>query len=151
MASIMGTVKNKIHDLWSASPDLKNVTFLLDGIGESSSATTNLVLLGSNGDPDQDAVSQFTQEWANFNHTRRYEYGMIPCAVIAQSGAVDQPTIQANAYVIFNACLIPFLSDTSLGGLVFTSEVDEGTSRTLVNTAGTAVFVPFTVTYWGQV
>jgi hypothetical protein len=147
----MGSVKKQIHTLWLASPDLANVTFILDSVGESSSSTTDIVLLGSDGDPDQDPVSQFTQTWANMSHTRRYEAGMIPCAVISQSGAIDQVTVQDRAFQILQACLVPFLGDTTLGGLVFTAEVMEGTERTLVNERGTAVIVPFQIDYWTEV
>jgi hypothetical protein len=147
----VATVKSTIVALWRAIPALANVNFILDGFGESSQASNTIILIGSNGDPENEAVTEWSQTWADIAHTRRYESGQIPCCVIAQNGTTNLPSVQTMAYTLLSACLSTFLADTSLGGVVFTAEVDEGTEKTIVNQQGTAIIVPFTINYWTHV
>jgi hypothetical protein len=151
MPTAVATVKDTIVALWKAIPALANVAFILDGFGESSQASTTLILVGSNGNPDEEVNTEWQQVWANIAHTRRYETGQIPCCVVAQNGTTNQPVVQQAASTLMSACLTPFLADTTLGGVVFTAEVNEGTEKTITNSQGTAVIVPFMINYWAQV
>jgi hypothetical protein len=145
-------VQNQILLTWQASADLKNVTFIMDSVGESSSSTPNIVLIGSNGDPDEDSVTEVTWEWADMAQTRKYERGAIPCAVVAQSGAMDQAAVRILAKSIMDACIAPFIgNDRTLNGLVLNSDITEMGSRTIANQSGIAVISPFTVSYFAVV
>lgn len=151
MPAIMSRVKANLRTAWKASSALSSCDVIDDGIGLTSSASTNLLLIGDDGDPETEVSSEYNQYYVDLAQTRRQENGSIPCAVIVQSGSTDQPSLETQLFDLLTAVLAPIESDRTLGGLVFTSEVTEGNTRTLVNSSGTAVVVSFTVTYWASV
>jgi hypothetical protein len=141
-------VNTWIRQAWQAVPEFQTVHLMFDGIGVSGTGSNDLVLLGDDGDPDTEVSSEYEQTWVDMGQTRKEERGVIPCAVITNSGDTYQPQVMQRALELLNLAMAPIENDRSMGGLVYTSDVLTGTARTITNEKGTAVIVPFDVTYW---
>jgi hypothetical protein len=148
MPSALSKVKARLRTDWAANSALATCNIIDDGIGITSSPSADLLLIGDDGDPNTEVSSSVESYYVDIAQTRRQENGEIPCAVIAQSGSTDQPYLEAHAFDLLTAALASVDSDRTLGGLVYTVEVSEGATHSLVNNSGTAVIVPFTVRYW---
>lgn len=144
-------VNNWIRNAWQQVPEFSEVHLIFDGVGISGSGSPDLVMLGDDGDPDTEVSSEYEQTWTDLAQTRKTETGLIPCAVISNSGDTYQPQVMARCAYLLGLALAPLTADRTLGGTVNTSDVLTGSLRTITNTQGTAVIVPFAVTYWTNV
>lgn len=146
----MHEVTDWIRRTWQAVPEFSQVHLIFDGIGISGTGSPDVVMLGDDGDPDTEVESEFTRIWADLAQTRKHEFGVIPCAVITNSGSTEQPVVEKRVFELLELAMSPIESDRTMGGLIFSSEISEGTKKTITNQAGTAVVVPFLVSYWAQ-
>ena len=106
------------------------------------------VIVGHDGDPESDAEPVFTQDWANMAHTRRTETGDIPGAVVATTGSTSTDTVRQRAFDVLAVVEASLLADPTLAGLVGSLEFMGGAARTIENSLGSAVVIPFSVHYW---
>lgn len=150
MASALNSVVTELIRRWTELPALSGVV-IEDASTPSSRAWLNAVVVGDDFDPETDTESEFTQEWVDIARTRRREQGTIPCAAVAQSGSTVIGVQRQRAFEIFAACELDLTSDNTLAGIVFSVEVTEGQAKTIQNTRGSALVLPFTVQYWTHV
>lgn len=122
-----------------------------DGPPVESPGVVDLVLVGHDQSPDADSAITTRQEWANLACTSRYETGEIPCCVFTQSGDTDIAARRTRAMQLLAACEVRLRADLSLGGVVMTSQLVAAVAHEYQNVDGSAVVVPFTVTYRAQV
>jgi hypothetical protein len=150
MTSAIGTVLTALVAAFSAQPALAGVE-VIDGASAEAPGAVDLVLVGHDASPDGDAEIGVEQEWADLAATSRYERGSVPCTVLSQSGDVDIPGRRARAMELLAACETALRADRTLGGLVMVAQVSTAGAHQYLNGDGTAVVVPFTVTYMAQV
>lgn len=117
----------------------------------TSDVPNDFVMLGSDGDPDSDATADFEHTWEDMAHTRMREDGEIPCALVSQTGDEDVSGTMTAAFATLQACVNALGNDPTLDGIVMDIQVSAGSSRQIQNDLGTAIVVPFTVTYWAIV
>lgn len=122
-----------------------------DGPPVEAPGAVDLVFVGHDQSPDADSVITIGQEWANLACTSRYETGEIPCCVLSQTGDTDIAARRARAMQLLAACEVRLRADLSLGGVVMTSQMTSAVAHEYQNGDGSAVVVPFTVTYRAQV
>jgi hypothetical protein len=131
---------------WAALDDLEGVG-LFDGPPVANSIPARLVLIGENGDPLSDAQSTFQRAWVDMACTRMEETGEIICAAIAQSGSIAIDSIRAAAETLVAAISDSLIADMTLGGVVYSAVLDQGTGRTLQTADGATYIAGFTVRY----
>lgn len=117
----------------------------------TNEADTQFVIVGDDWDPDSDATSTFTQEWADLAATSRYERGSIPCVAVASSGDTDPAAVRQQAYALLAGCEAAVRADRSLGGLVMIAQLEGGATRLVQTTQGPFVSAQFDITYMAQV
>jgi hypothetical protein len=134
----------------SAAPALGGVT--VEGVAVISGREyTEAVVIGDDGDPESENEPTFVQEWANMAQTKRSETGDVPCAAIATTGSSSSDAVRERAFQILAAVEAALVADKTVGGVVFAAELTEGAARTVANSAGSAVVVPFSIHYWTHV
>lgn len=145
-ASKLDDVTQLILSALKALPELEGVV-IFDGpaIGQDSPKRT--VIIGDDGDPESDAVSEFTQEWSNMSRTRKRESGEIPCAAIAWEGGTDMKSQRDRAFDLLAVCELALLTDPTLGDESLWIEITSGSARPVQNERGAATVVPFTISY----
>lgn len=111
----------------------------------------SFVMIGSDGLPDSTAIADFTHVWVDMAQTRKREDGSIPCALVSQTGENDPATTLLSASATLKKCVNALDADLTLGGKVMGVQVVSGSSQILKNTRGTAVVLPFTVSYWAHI
>jgi hypothetical protein len=150
MATALGSVIDALISSLSAVPALAGVT--VEGTAVvSGKRYTHAVVIGDDGDPESENDPSFAQEWANMAHTKRSETGDIPCAALATTGSTASDVVKVTAFQIMAEVESFLRADTTIGGVVFTSEITEGAARVGTNSAGTFVVIPFSVHYWTHV
>jgi len=106
------------------------------------------VMVGSDGDPESDAESNFQHSWQDMGHTRMREDGEIPCALVSQTGSDLADSVIADAFTTLQMCASALANDPTLSGIIAGIWVTAGSERTILNSNGAGVVVPFTVNYW---
>jgi len=114
----------------------------LDGMGDA-----DFVLVGHDATPDSSADMTVEQEWADLACTRRYETGEVICSALSQTGDTDLQARRDRAFALLAACESAVLADLTLGGVAMSAQFSRASARQFQNKNGSAVVVPFTVTY----
>jgi hypothetical protein len=150
MSSAVGAVVTALVAAFGAQPALYGVE-VIDGPPVESPGAVDLVMVGHDYGPDSDAEITVEQEWADLACTRRTERGAVPCSVLSQTGDVDVPGRRARVLQLLAACEAALRADLSLGGVVRVAQLESAGAHQFTNDKGTAVVVPFTVTYVASV
>lgn len=150
MPSAVATVADALIANWTALPGLTGVE-VVDGPRPEAPGPGDLVVLGHNGDPESTAEVTVTQELASLDGSSRWETGVVPCCVVSQSGDTDLSARRARAFALLAAIETSVRADLTLGGLVLSAQITSAGARQLQNGAGSAVVVPFEITYFAQV
>lgn len=113
------------------------------GLGDSPA----WVLVEFDGRPDAETNASWTREWLDMACTRQRELGQLMCTVAAQTGDDDVDTMEAHAHLLLDACTQDLKSDLTVGGILWSQNVQAGSAQQLKNSKGVAVIVPFAVAY----
>jgi hypothetical protein len=109
------------------------------------------VLVEFDGSPDARENARWQRDWLDLACTRQRELGEVTCSVVAQTGAADIDVMQTAAAAMLDACVADLRSDLTVGGILWSQQVTQGSAHQLKNEAGVAVLIPFTVAYAAQV
>jgi len=150
MRVVMYSVNAYLRETWKAVPAFADVHLIFDGIGVSGAGSSDLLMLGDDGDPDTEVSSEWSQNYVDLAQSRKQETGVIPCAIISQTGDTYQPSAEKRAFELLALAVTPLETDRTMGGLVFTCEIATGTKRTIVNSQGLAIIAPFDIAYWAS-
>jgi hypothetical protein len=122
---------------------------VFDGVpvGDEAEALGEFVLVGHDGDPESTPEITVVQEWVDLACSRRAETGVVPCAVVVQSGDTDLSARRDRAQVLLSVCADSIVTDMTLGGVVDSALLLSGSASQLQTEQGAAVVVPFDITY----
>lgn len=148
MATRLPQVQQYLVSLLTALPSGRLV---FNGPPVTDAPLTEYWSVGDDGNLDSDVSSSAEQEWADLACTSRYERGTIPCALIVQSGAVDQSPLQTLTTTLMGEAETAFRADISLGGLVLSAQLTTLVGQSLQTEDGAATVSPFVITYMAQV
>lgn len=113
------------------------------GLGDA----TALVLVEFDATPEARENARFEQEWLDLACTRRRELGELLCTAVAQTGDDDIAAMESHAFALLAACVDDLKSDLTVGGVVWSQHVVNGSAQQFKNERGVAVIVPFTIAY----
>lgn len=150
MSTAIGGVLDQLAATFTALPALADVE-VWEGPRPESPGAVDLVVIGHDGDPESNAEVTVTQEVANLAASSRYETGEVPCAVVSQIGDADLSVCRARAFTLLAAIETAVRADLTLAGQVMSIQLTVAAARQVQNQAGSAVVVPFTLTYFAQV
>jgi hypothetical protein len=142
----MPSAIDALVSIWSALPALSGA-LVTDGPPLSQQATQTIVRVGDDADPDANETSSFSRTWRDLACTRQEETGVIVCSVEAWSGSTELETQRDAAFTLLAALSTSLIADMTLGGAVDTAMLALGSQRPFQNSAGSAVIVPFSVSY----
>jgi hypothetical protein len=148
VATAFATVTDTLLAVWTTLPGLAGVR-VFDGVpvGDEAEALGEFVLVGHDGDPESTPEITVVQEWVDLACSRRAETGVVPCAVVVQSGDTDLSARRGRAQVLVSALADSIVTDMTLGGVVDSVLLLSGSARQLQTEQGTAVVLPFDITY----
>ena len=116
----------------------------------TSDVPNDFLMVGSEGDPDSEAIAEFEHSWADLGHTRVREDGAVPCAIVSQTGDVDVDSAITSGFTTLQTCINVLDNDPTLSGNVQQIFLTVASERIIQNKQGTAIVIPFTVNYWAQ-
>jgi hypothetical protein len=152
MSGIIDDLAPALVERWALLPaatewDAEVVRGLpVDGLG-----VKNIILVELDGDPSARDNSTFTQDPIDMTMTRYRELGEIRCTALAQTGSKDLDRMSRVASQLAAACAADLVEDMTVGGIVWSARVTQGSAQQVKNDRGVAVIVPFTVAYAAQV